>query len=572
MADEFDVIVVGSGITGGWAAKEFCEKGFKTLVLERGRNLEHPDPEYTDMTAPWDLYNRALMPEIYDVEGRYRDLKEKSYPYWSHVSQFFVDEKEYPYSTPEDRPFMWTRGYQLGGRSVTWGRQSYRWGPKDFEANAKDGHGIAWPMGYEDLAPWYDHVEAFAGISGNKDGLDNLPDSDFLKPFEMSCAEEFVSNNLKESRPDRPMVIGRCANLSEARQVHTDLGRGACQARNQCSQGCSFGAYFCSLSSTLPAARRTGNLTVVTDAIVASVIHDDATGKASGVRVVDHNTKQETTYNARVVFLCASALGSVQILLNSRSEASPRGIANSSGLLGHYIMDHFGGAGASGEIPGFEDRYSFGRRPTGIYVPNFRHEKTDDVEFVRGYGYQGYGADRPRKSHTGTSAGIGAEAKAAVGKPLPWRLGIGMFGELLPYKDNQASLHPTRTDNWGIPVLHIDAHGRENERKMMVQAAKDAEEILIAGGCVNVSSSHVDTDQHIQVGTRTHEMGGACMSDDPTKAVLNKWCQAHDVPNLFVTDGACMNSVATQNPSLTYMAMTARAADHASQLMKEGVI
>ncbi len=573
MADEFDVIIVGSGITGGWAAKEFCEKGFKTLVLERGRNLEHPDPEYTDMMAPWDLYNRALMPEIYDVEGRYRDLKEKSYPYWSHVAQFFVDEKEYPYSNPDDRPAMWARGYQLGGRSITWGRQSYRWGPKDFEANAKDGHGIPWPIGYDDLAPWYDYVEEFAGISGARDGLDVLPDGEnFLKPWDMSCAEQFVANNLKENRPDRPIIIGRCANLSETKEVHAELGRGPCQARNQCSQGCSFGAYFCSLSSTLPAARRTGNLTIVTDAVVASVDHDAATGRATGVTAVDHDTKEKTSYKARVVFLCASAFGSVQILMNSRSETHPHGLGNSSGMLGHFIMDHFGGAGAGGTVPGFEDRYSFGRRPTGIYIPNFRQEKSSDVDFVRGYGYQGYGANRPRQQHTGTSAGFGVSAKSAVGTALPWRFGIGAFCEMLPYYDNQLSLHPTKTDNWGIPILHIDAYGRENEHKMLAQAAKDAEEMLIAGGCINVRRDDPDPDSHIAVGTRVHEMGGACMGDDPAGSVLNKWCQAHDVPNLFVTDGACMSSAATQNPSLTYMAMTARAADHASQLMREGVI
>lgn len=572
MANEFDVIVVGSGVTGGWAAKEFCQKGFKTLVLERGRHLDHPSSEYTDMLLPWEHYNRTLMPESHDTEGRFRKLKEKAWPYASHFSQFFVDEKEHPYSHPEDRPFMWTRGYQLGGRSITWARQSYRWGRRDFEANAKDGNGVPWPIGYDDLAPWYDYVEAFTGISGETDGLDQLPDGDFLKPWEMSCAEKIVSDTLKTTQPDRPMIIGRCANLSEARPVHTDLGRGECQARNQCMQGCSFGAYFCSLSSTLPAARKTGNLTIVTDAIVTSIVQDAETGKATGVRVVDHNAKEETIYTARVVFLCASALGSVHIMLNSRTEATPNGIANSSGALGSYIMDHFGSAGASGEVPGCDDLYSFGRRPTGIYVPNFRHEKADDVDFIRGFGYQGGATNRPRKRHTGSSRGIGAAAKAETGKPLPWRIDIGMFGEMLPYKDNQASLHPTKTDKWGIPLLHIDAEGRENERKMIVQAAKDAEDLLIAGGCTNVRSSHSDPDDHIQVGARTHEMGGACMSEDPAVSVVNKWCQTHDVPNLFVTDGACMSSCATQNPSLTYMALTARAADHAAKLLREGVI
>ncbi|MFC3122880.1 GMC oxidoreductase [Agaribacter flavus] len=568
--DTYDVIVVGSGITGGWAAKEFCEKGYKTLVLERGRHLDHPDKEYTDMLQPWQMYNRAMMPEIYQEEGRYQDLKEKSYPYWSHVSQFFVDEKDFPYSNPEDKPFMWTRGYQLGGRSITWGRQSYRWGPKDFEANAKDGHGIPWPIGYEDIAPWYDYVEEFAGISGNKDSIDSLPDGQFLKPWPMSAAEQFVAQNVNASELPAKMIIGRCANLSETTPTHQKLGRGPCQARNQCSQGCTFGAYFCSLSSTLPAARKTGNLTIVTDAIVESVVQDEISGKAVGVRAINQHSKNVTTYHARVVFLCASALASLQIMLNSKSRRSPEGIANSSGMLGHYIMDHFGGAGAYGTVPGFEDKYSFGRRPTNVYIPNFRHEKQGDVDFIRGYGYQGDGSNRPRQGHTGERAGIGANVKGEVGKPLPWRIGIGMFGELLPYFDNQVSLHTTKKDAWGIPQLHIEAHGRENEKRMLVQAAEDAKNILIAGGCTNVQSFHPDVNQHIQIGTRTHEMGGACMGADPNKSVLNKWCQAHDVPNLFVTDGACMSSCATQNPSLTYMALTARAANYAANLLQEG--
>lgn len=572
MADDFDVIIVGSGITGGWAAKEFCEQGFKTLVLERGRHLDHPDPEYTDMTPAWDMYNRALMPESYDVEERYRDLKEVGYAYWDHVAQFFVDEKDYPYSNPEGRPAMWVRGYQLGGRSITWGRQSYRWGAKDFEANAKDGHGVPWPIGYEDLATWYDYVEEFAGISGARDELDVLPDGEhFLKPWQMSCAEQFVADNLKQNRPNRPFIMGRCANLSEAKDVHTALGRGACQARNQCIQGCGFGAYFCSLSSTLPAARQTGNLTIVTDAIVASVDHDPMTGRATGVTAIDHNTLESKSYKGRIVVLCASAFGSVQILLNSRSEAHPNGLGNSSGLLGRYIMDHFGGAGAGGTVPGFEDRYSFGRRPTGIYIPNFRHEPSDEVEFVRGYGYQGYAAERPRRGHTGREVGIGAAVKAAVGAPLPWWINLYAFCEMLPYADNQISLHNSQTDKWGIPLLHIDAYGRDNERKMLAQAAADAEDMLTAGGCTNIRRDEAPPDQFIAVGTRIHEMGGACMGDDPGNSVTNKWCQLHDVPNVFVTDGACMSSCATQNPSLTYMAMTARAAHHAGDLMRENV-
>lgn len=572
MADDFDVIVVGSGITGGWAAKEFCEKGFKTLVLERGRNIDHPSEEYTDMLAPWELYNRGLVPENVAEQGRYQQLKPRGWNYKSHLIQFFADDKEYPYSAPKDRPFRWTRGYQLGGRSITWGRQSYRWGPKDFQANKKDGNGIPWPIGYDDLAPWYDHVENFAGISGNKDNLPGLPDGDFLKPWDLSCAEQYVSDNLKEKLPNISMVIGRCANLSETRDVHAELGRGPCQARNSCMRGCSFGAYFCSLSATLPAARQTGNLTIVTDAIVASIDYDTKTGKAAGVKAIDHKTGETTTYKARVIFLCASALGSVHIMLNSQSETFPAGIGNSSGMLGHYILDHFGFAGARGTVAGFEDRYSFGRRPTGFYIPNFRHEQSEDVDFIRGYGFQGSGASRPQSSHTGKSVGVGKEVKAKANQHKPWRINMTMFGEMLPYYDNQASLHATKTDKWGIPQLHIDAHGRENERKMLLHAAKDAKAIFIAGGCSDVTSYHSDPNEHIMLGARTHEMGGAAMGDDPNGSVLNKWAQSHDVPNLFVTDGAAMASCATQNPSLTYMAITARAAHHASELLKDGVL
>ena len=572
MEGDFDVIVVGSGITGGWAAKEFCEKGFKTLVLERGRHLDHPDEEYTDMLAPWEMYNRSLVPESVYEQGHYQSLKPRGWNYKSHLIHFFVDDKIHPYSTPDDRPFRWTRGYQLGGRSITWGRQSYRWGPKDFEANKKDGHGIPWPIGYEDLAPWYNYVENFVGVSGNKDNLPDLPDGDFLKPWDLSCAEQFVSDNLKANKPQVSMVIGRCANLSETRAVHEAVGRGRCQARNHCMRGCAFGAYFCSLSATLPAARKTGNLSIITDAIVTSVQLDQKTRKASGVDVIDSKTGKRTTYKARVIFLCASALGSVHIMLNSKSESHPTGVGNSSGMLGHYILDHFGFAGASGTVAGFEDRYSFGRRPTGFYIPNFRHEKTDDVDFIRGYGFQGSGATRPQSPHTGNAAGIGKAAKDKAHQPRPWRMQMSMFGEMLPYFDNQVSLHPTKTDNWGIPLLHIDAHGRENERKMLVHAAKDAKDILIAGGCLNVKSFHSNPNDHIMLGARTHEMGGAAMGEDPKGAVLNKWAQSHDVLNLFVTDGAAMASCATQNPSLTYMAITARAADYAAGLMKEGML
>ncbi|MCR9193642.1 MAG: GMC family oxidoreductase, partial [Hyphomonas sp.] len=523
----------------------------------------------TDFQAPWDMDHRGMVPEIYDEQGRYLMLKRKGWTYRNEFIQFFVDEKDHPYSYPDDRPFMWTRGYQLGGRSLTWARQSYRWGPKDFEANAKDGHGVDWPIRYADLAPWYDYVEAFAGISGSRDGLPDLPDGDFLKPWEMSCAEDFVSANINRNFDDRHMIIGRCANLSETRDVHISLGRGGCQSRNYCMRGCSYGAYFSSLSATLPAAERTGNLTVIPDAIVSEVIIDPETNRATHVKVIDYHTKEERLYSARVIFLNASAIASTQILLNSRSEATPNGVANSSGQLGNYIMDHFGHAGANGTVPGFDDRFEFGRKPTGIYIPNYRHDRREDQDFDRGFGFQG-GARRSQTPHAGARAGIGAEAKSEVGEWQTWTFGIGMFGEMLPYADNTVRLHPTKTDAWGIPLAHLDCHIRENERKMIRQAEIDAVELLTAGGCTNIASVRTPDDEHVLVGGKTHEMGGACMGNDPSESVLNAWNQAHDVANLFVTDGACMSSCGTANPSLTYMALTARAARHAVELLQEG--
>lgn len=569
---EYDVIVVGSGITGGWAAKEFCEKGYKTLVIERGRYLDHPSSEYNDMKAPWQLDNVGLAPETLEEQGRYKMLRRKKKTLTSDTIQFFVDEKQHPYSYPDERPFMWTRGYQLGGRSITWGRQVLRWGPKDFQANQKDGHGVPWPIGYQDLAPWYDYVESYIGVSANKDGLADLPDGVFQKPWEMSSAEKQISKRLAAKYKNRRLIIGRSANLTQPTLEQSKLGRGKCQARAYCQRGCTFGAYFSSLSATLPSAKNTGNLTVVTDAIVATVDYDEKIGKAAGVTVVDANSQEKRSYKARVVFLCASALGSVQILLNSKSKKFPNGIANSSGAVGHYIMDHYGGVSASGDVPGLEDKFNYGRRPIATYIPNYRQEKTDDIDFVRGYGFQATASTRPKTRTTAKSPGIGVEAKEQAKQDKPWRFRAFMYGEILPYFDNEASLHPTKTDPWGIPQLHIDAKIRDNERKMIKQAAIDIEEMLTVGGCSNIKVNQVIEDEHIMVGSRTHEMGGACMGNDPKKSVLNKWSQSHDVENLFVTDGACMSSCATQNPSLTYMAITARAADYAAKLLKAGAL
>jgi len=541
----YDVIVVGSGITGGWAAKEFSEKGFNTLVVERGRNIEHRGPEYKDMLSPWDLQNRNLGTEKYDEEGRYQLFKEKFGRYRPEMMHFFVDEKEHPYSHPENKPFMWTRGYQLGGRSLTWARQVYRWGRADFEANAKDGHGIAWPINYDDLAPWYEYVERFIGVSGNNDGLESVPDSYTQQAWEMSCAEKVIAERMAKKYKDRHLIVARAANLTEPTKEQLELGRAQCQARAFCNRGCTLGAYFSSLSATLPAAKATGNLTVVTDSIVSHIDYDEQNAKASGVTVIDAHTKEKTQFKARVVFLCASALGSVHILLNSKSKTFPNGIANSSGVVGRYIMDHYTGVRATGTVSGFDDKYAFGRRPSATYIPNFRQEKTPDVDFVRGYGIQTSAANR---TYTGTAAkkeGIGEQVKGKARQASDWVFRANMYGEVLPYYDNRATLHPTKKDKWGIPLLHLDAALGDNERKMIEQAAKDIKEILEVGGCTNIKIN---------------------------KEVLNAWSQAHDVDNLFVTDGAAMTSSATQNPSLTYMAITARAADYAAKLMKQGVL
>lgn len=569
---DFDAIVVGSGISGGWVAKELCERGLKVLVIERGRHLDHPSEEYTDGEAPWELEYRGMIPDHFAENDRYNMLRRKGNIYRNEHRQFFVDDAEFPYSYPEDRPFMWTRGYQLGGRSLTWARQCYRWSQKDFDANRKDGNGIAWPIGYDDIAPWYDRVERFAGISGNTDGIATLPDGQFLKPWEMSCAEEFVARNLRKSHPDRPMIIGRCANLTEDNESARELGRGVCMARSVCSRGCAFGAYFSSLSATLPAARKTGNLTVETDQIVETLILDKTSGKVTGVRTIRTADRAWQEFSAKLVFLNAGSLNSVQILLNSRDEDNPRGLANSSGMLGRYIMDHFGNAGASGNVPGFDDRYAFGRRPVGIYIPNYRHEQLEDADFIRGFGFQGSAQQRKPDQPGANASGIGNALWDNAAKGPRWRISLFMYGEMLPYADNRASLHPTKTDSFGIPLLHLDCEGRENEKAMRARGSKDAVELLEAGGCTNVREIAPDRDSFVMLGERTHEMGGACMGEDPAGSVTNGWGQTHDIPNLFVSDGAIMSSCGTANPSLTYMALSARAAHHAADMLRDGVI
>ena len=565
---DFDAIVIGSGISGGWAAKELCERGLKTLVLERGRQLD-PQTDYSDMTPPWERRNLDRIPEA--EAARHYFVQREGVPYALHetTKQFWVKDDEHPFEAPEDRPFQWLRGYHTGGKSVMWGRQSYRLGPQDFEANKRDGHGIDWPIRYPDLAPWYDRVERFAGIAGAREGLPQLPDGVFQPPFEMTAAERAFKVGVERRFPGRKVINARVAHLTAPTEEQTALGRGQCQSRNYCSRGCSFGAYFSSMSATLPAAERTGNMTLITNAMVQKIDFDPRTRRISGVRVIDAVTKEERVYTARFVFLNASTIPTTMILLNSASEAFPNGLANTSGQVGRNLIDHFGGVGAGGVLPGMEDRYYFGRSPAGIYIPRYTNvtERTD--EFLRGFGFQG-GAGR--QGWSGDRPGVGAAFKSANRTPGPWSVGIGAFGEMLPNPRNTLSLHPTRRDAWGMPVPVIDVRYTPNEHAMMRRAAQDARAMLEAAGATNIGATDPDEIELSKPGNKIHEMGTAVMGRDPASSVLNGWNQAHDIANLFISDGACMPSGGCQNPSLTYMALSARAANHAADLVRDHVL
>jgi choline dehydrogenase-like flavoprotein len=562
---DFDAIVVGSGITGGWVAKELCERGLRTLLLERGRHVEHKT-DYHDFRAPWELDTRNQVPETEVVE--HYPVQSRCYAFNASSKQWWVRDSEHPYTTPEDRPFNWIRGYHLGGRSLTWGRHSYRWSDVDFNANKLDGHGVDWPIRYADLSPWYDRVERFAGISGASEGLEQLPDGQFLPPMGLTCLEAAFKERIESDFPTRRVTPGRCANLTEPTPEHTALGRGPCQLRGHCERGCGYGAYFSSLSATLPAAQRTRNLTIVTDAIVERLDYDHGKRRISGVRVIDANTGQGRAYQARVVFLCASTIPTTEILLRSQSEWFPQGLANRSGVLGHYLMDHVGGIGAFGTHPGFLDRYYYGRRPTGIYLPRYINlTERHDVDFLRGFAYQGY-SGRSSWWRAGREVGIGAELKTRLRSPGRWEMQLIGFGEMLPRAQNRVSLHPSRKDRWGLPLVNIDCRLSENELKLAERANRDAVQMLNAAGFENIG-----TIGPVAVpGNTVHEMGTARMGRDPATSVLNGRNQAHDVPNLFITDGSCMTSNGSVNPSLTYMALSARAANYAADLLGSGEI
>jgi choline dehydrogenase-like flavoprotein len=554
----FDAIVVGSGISGGWAAKELTEKGLKVLMLERGRDVKHVKDYVNANKAPWEYPHRGGRTQ--EMIKDYPVLK-RDYPLNETNLDFWVNEKECPYT--EVKRFDWFRGYQVGGRSLMWGRQSYRLSDLDFEANAKDGIAVDWPIRYKDLAPWYDHVERFAGISGNRDGIPQLPDGQFLPPMDMNCVEKDVAARIKAHyKGARLMTIGRTANLTVAHK-----GRTQCQYRNKCWLGCPFGAYFSTQSSTLPAAEATGNLTLRPFSIVKEIIYDKEKKKAKGVVVIDAETNKTYEYFAKIVFLNASAFNSSWVLMNSATDIWPDGLGSSSGELGHNVMDHHLRAGASGVVEGYDDKYYFGRRANGVYIPRFRNINGDKRDYLRGFGYQG-AASRQGWSRNVAELGIGADLKEALSEPGQWTMGIGGFGETLPYHENRIFLDKTVKDKWGLPVLSIDAEIKENEKKMRKDMVADAEEMLTAAGVKNVKGNDGD----YGLGMGIHEMGTARMGRDAKTSVLNEHNQVWDCKNVFVTDGACMTSAACQNPSLTYMALTARAADFAVSEMKKGNI
>ena len=554
-SNSYDAIVVGTGISGGWAAKELTEHGLKTLVLDRGRMVRHGDYP-TAMLDPWQLPYGGR-PTREDLR-RHTVGARTGYAISQASKHWFVDDLDNPYI--ETQRFDWIRGYHVGGRSITWGRQSYRWSPMDFEANARDGIAVDWPIRYQDLAPWYDQVESFIGVSGSVENLPQLPDSKFLPPMELNCAEKQFQRTLAE-KFGRALIIGRAAHLT-APLAHSPQ-RGTCQFRNMCIRGCPFGAYFSSNSSTLPAAEKTGNMTLRPNSIVYELMYDEKRNRASGVRVLDAETGAQTEYSARVIFLCASTFGSAFILLNSLSSRFPNGFGNDSGELGCNIMDHHLDAGAGAYVDGFEDRYYTGRRPNGFYIPRYRNIGKDKRNYLRGFGYQG-SAVRLDWTNLMLDNTLGAELKHKAATPGPWYVSLGGFGEILPYHDNRVTLDHTRKDKFGLPLLAFDAGLKQNEISMRKDMVNDAVEMLTAAGYRDVHPF----DSAIGVGLGIHEMGTVRMGRDPKSSVLNAWNQVHACKNVYVTDGSCMTSSACQNPSLTYMALTARAANHAVEELK----
>ena len=552
--NRFDAIVIGSGVSGGFAAKELTEKGLRVLMLDRGRMVEHGEDYPYDGKPAYDVPARNIMPK--GLQERDYFIAKRGYVAPSNMG-FYNNDRLNPYAFDEGSKFYWIRPGAVGGKSLIWGRWSFRWAPEDFEANKREGVDGAWPIGYDDLAPWYAKVEDYIGVSGSRENLPYLPDSNFQPPMPMNVAEKWLKERLEAKFPGRKLIHTRLSNMTEDKP---DQGRTKCQFRNQCGNGCSFGAYFSTQAVTLPAARATGKLTLQSDAVVTNIEYDAAKKRVTGVRYVDAKTGQAQVVNADLVFLCASAMGSNQILLNSRAPGSERSHFDSSGTLGRYVMDHIFRVGIDGEIPGMTDLIEYGRRPGGVYIPRFRNIGGEEgVGFKRGYGYQGSAWRVPA-----SPVGFGASMKHAMRQYGPWRFSMGAFGECLPYKDNRVSLHPSKVDRFGVPLMRFDVTFRENELKLIADARTQGEAMLRAAGLQNVRSNE---GEHVP-GDAIHEMGGARMGADPRSSVLGSFSQAHDAPNLYVTDGAQMASASCVNPSLTFMALTMRAADHAVKQLR----
>ena len=556
----FDAIVIGAGMSGGWASKELCEAGLKTVLLERGRNVEHLKDYPTTNLRPWEFEHRGGLTA---KERKENPIVSRCYAFREDAKHFFVKDDEHPYI--QDKPFDWLRGYQVGGKSIMWARQVQRWSDFDFEGPARDGFSVDWPIRYKDIAPYYSQVEKFIGVSGSKDGIDTLPDGEFLKPFETNCVEEYFSKVIEESYDDRHVIYGRCAHLSESKPEYVAQGRGRCMSRTVCQRGCPFGGYFNSNSTVVPAAMNTGNLTMRTHSVVHSVLFDEELNKAVGVRIIDSNTNEQIDYYASIVFVTAATLNTNLILLNSKSKRYPNGLGNDHGLLGTYVAFHNYRATISGEYDGFADKTTEGKKPTSHYIPRFRNVYKQETDFLRGYA-AGFGANPIRET---SSEGIGEELKNnlfASHETGKWRVGSHMMGETIPKASNRVYLDETKVDRWGIPMLHIDIDYDENDEKMIQDFFREMTSMFEKAGFTNIKTN----DNGRNPGNDIHEMGGVRMGKDPKTSMLNEWNQMHLCKNVFVTDGACMTSTSTQNPSLTFMALSARAAQFAAKEFKEG--
>ena len=556
----FDAIVIGSGISGGWAAKELSEKGLKTLVLERGKEVNHGDYP-TTMMQPWEFEHLGqITKEMKDANP----IATKCYAFGEDSSHFFVKDAEHPYI--QEKPFDWIRGYQTGGKSLLWARGTQRWSKYDFEGPARDGFDVHWPIGYDDIAPWYSHVEIFAGISGNKDGLESLPDGEFLKPHEQTCVEKHFTDQMrKHYNGARPVIIGRCAHLTDPQPIHYQQGRAKCQQRNLCQRGCPYGGYFSSNASTLPWAKMTGNMSMRNNSVVHSIIYDEKKQKAVGVKVIDTISKQEIDYFARIIFVNGSTVNTNIILLNSKSSRFPNGLGNDNGLMGKYIHFHNFETGISGEYEGFLDKKTDGIRPNGSYIPRFRNVKKQETDFLRGYA-SGFSASRMEITN---GEGWGEELKNNLfeKKYGNWRVGSHFMGETIPKISNYVKLDETLKDQWGVPQVRIHVEMDDNDAKMVKDFKEQLTEMYTLAGFTNIKTRSRNS---WNPGLDIHEMGGVIMGKDPKTSQLNEWNQLHHCKNVFVTDGACMTSNSTQNPSLTYMALTARAANHAVEEFRKG--